>query len=58
MRQERNAYRVLVRKFEGNGPLGKPRLRWRSIIISTHKPSTDPLLYFIALEGCYEKNLT
>ena len=28
MEQSRNAYRVLVGKPEGNGPLEKPRRRW------------------------------
>jgi hypothetical protein len=28
MRTKRNAYRLLVRKPEGNGPLGRPRRSW------------------------------
>jgi hypothetical protein len=28
MREERNAYRLLVRKPEGRRPLGRPRSRW------------------------------
>jgi hypothetical protein len=28
MGEKRGAYRVLVRKPEGKGPLGTPRLRW------------------------------
>jgi hypothetical protein len=28
MRDKRNAYRLLVRKPEGNRPLGRPRRRW------------------------------
>jgi hypothetical protein len=28
MREKRNAYRLLVRKPEGNRPLGRPRRRW------------------------------
>ena len=28
MEQSRNAYRVLVGKPEGKGPLGRPRRRW------------------------------
>jgi hypothetical protein len=28
MRGKRNAYRLLVRKPEGNGPLGRPRRKW------------------------------
>jgi hypothetical protein len=27
-RRERNTYRLLVRKPEGKGPLGRPRRRW------------------------------
>jgi hypothetical protein len=26
--EKRNAYRILVRKPEGNKPLGRPRHRW------------------------------
>jgi hypothetical protein len=26
--EKRNAYRILVRKPEGNRPLGRPRRRW------------------------------
>jgi hypothetical protein len=26
--EKRNAYRILVGKLEGNGPLAKPRHRW------------------------------
>jgi hypothetical protein len=26
--EKRNAYRILVGKPEGKGPLGKPRYRW------------------------------
>ena len=32
MEQSRNAYRVLVGKFEAKRPLGKPRRRWESNI--------------------------
>jgi hypothetical protein len=28
MGAKRNAYRILVRKPEGKGPLGRPRRRW------------------------------
>jgi hypothetical protein len=28
MEEKRNAYRLLVGKPEGKGPLGRPRLRW------------------------------
>jgi hypothetical protein len=28
MGEKRGAYRILVRKPEGKGPLGTPRLRW------------------------------
>jgi hypothetical protein len=28
MREKRNAYRLLVGKPEGKGPLGRPRHRW------------------------------
>jgi hypothetical protein len=28
MEEKRNAYRILVRKSEGNKPLGRPRRRW------------------------------
>jgi hypothetical protein len=28
MRKKRNSYRILVRKPEGNRPLGSPRCRW------------------------------
>jgi hypothetical protein len=28
MREKRNAYRLLVGKPEGKGPLGRPRLGW------------------------------
>jgi hypothetical protein len=28
MGEKRNAYRILVRKPEGNTPLGPPRRRW------------------------------
>jgi hypothetical protein len=28
MGEERNVYRLLVRKSEGKGPLGRPRRRW------------------------------
>jgi hypothetical protein len=28
MREKRSAYRLLVRKPEGKGPLGRPRHRW------------------------------
>jgi hypothetical protein len=28
MGEKRNAYRILVRKLEGKGPLGRPRRRW------------------------------
>jgi hypothetical protein len=28
MREKRNAYRLLVEKSEGRGPLGRPRRRW------------------------------
>jgi hypothetical protein len=28
MKEKRNTYRLLVRKPEGKGPLGKPRRRW------------------------------
>ena len=32
MEQSRNAYRVLVGKPEGKGPLGRPRRRWEDNI--------------------------
>ena len=32
MRERRGAYRVLVRKPEGKGPLERPRLRWEDNI--------------------------
>jgi hypothetical protein len=32
MRDSRGAHRILVGKPEGNGPLGKPRLRWEDNI--------------------------
>jgi hypothetical protein len=28
MTEMRNAHRILIRKPEGKGPLGRPRLRW------------------------------
>jgi hypothetical protein len=28
MRKKKNAYRILVGKPEGRGPLGRPRRRW------------------------------
>jgi hypothetical protein len=28
MGQKRNAYRILMRKPEGNSPLGRPRRKW------------------------------
>jgi hypothetical protein len=31
-REKRNAYRVLVGKPEGKGPLGRPRHRWEDNI--------------------------
>jgi hypothetical protein len=31
--ERRNAYKVLVEKPEGNGPLGRPRDRWESNIM-------------------------
>jgi len=31
-RERRGAYRVLVGKFEGKGPLGRSRLRWEDNI--------------------------
>jgi hypothetical protein len=30
--ESRGVYRVLVRKLEGKGPLGRPRLRWKGNI--------------------------
>jgi hypothetical protein len=32
MGEKRNIYRILVRKPEGKGPLGRPRRRWVKII--------------------------
>jgi hypothetical protein len=32
MEEKRNAYRVLMGKPEGNGPLGRPRRRWEDNI--------------------------
>jgi hypothetical protein len=36
MGEKRNAYRLLVRKPEGKGPLGRPRLRWMDNIRMNH----------------------
>jgi len=33
MGEIRNAYKILVRKSEGKGPLGRPRRRWEDNII-------------------------
>jgi hypothetical protein len=32
MREDRNVYKVLVRKPEGKRPLGRPRCRWENWI--------------------------
>jgi hypothetical protein len=32
MREIRNAYKILIRKYEGKRPLGRPRHRWEDII--------------------------
>jgi hypothetical protein len=32
MHGEKNAYRILVEKREGKGPLGRPRCRWNNNI--------------------------
>ena len=32
MEESRNKYRVLLERFEGKRPLGRPRLKWEDII--------------------------
>ena len=43
MEQSRNAYKVLVGKFEGMRPLGRPRRRWEdNIKMDLREVDCDP----------------
>ena len=42
MEQSRNAYRVLVGKTEGKGPLRRPRNRWEDNIRMDLRVGCDP----------------
>jgi hypothetical protein len=41
MREIRNAYRILVEKPEGKGPLGRPRHRWEDNIGKDIREAVD-----------------
>jgi hypothetical protein len=41
MREVRNAYKILIEKPEGKGPLGRPRHRWEGNIRNLRKPEWE-----------------